>query len=72
MLYNKIGHLDASGNYVYTKNSDRIANEKRQYLSTDSEYTVEISAINIQIMAGAHLIYHGDNPVNQRIRAAAF
>lgn len=46
MLYNRVGHLDASGNYVYTKNSDRIANEKRQYLSTDSEYTVEINARN--------------------------
>ncbi|SFA74404.1 hypothetical protein [Selenomonas ruminantium] len=51
MLYNKVGHLDASGNYVYTKNSDRIANEKRQYLSTDSEYTVEINARNAKIIA---------------------
>ena len=37
MLYNKVGHLDASGNYVYVKNSDRIANEKHQYLSTTGE-----------------------------------
>lgn len=37
MLYNKVGHLDASGNYVYVKNSDRIAKEKRQYLSTTGE-----------------------------------
>ena len=25
MLYNRVGHLDASGNYVYTKNSDEAA-----------------------------------------------
>ena len=67
MLYNKIGHLDASGNYVYTKNSDRIANEKRQYLSTDSEYTVEISARQAKIIADNFHdeiveLQHSENP----------
>ena len=46
-----MGHLDASGNYVYVKNSDRIANEKRQHLSADSEYTVAINARNAKIIA---------------------
>ena len=67
MLYNRVGHLDASGNYVYTKNSDRIANEKRQYLSTDSEYTVEISARKGKIIADNFHdeiveLQHSDNP----------
>ena len=67
MLYNKVGHLDASGNYVYTKNSDRIANEKRQYLSTDSEYTVEINARNAKIIADNFHdeiveLQHSENP----------
>ena len=67
MLYNRVGHLDASGNYVYTKNSDRIANEKRQYLSTDSEYTVEINARNAKIIADNFHdeiveLQHSENP----------
>ncbi|WP_295161210.1 DUF4885 family protein [Selenomonas sp. AE3005] len=67
MLYNKVGHLDASGNYVYTKNSDRIANEKRQYLSTDSEYTVESSARKGKIIADNFHdeiveLQHSENP----------
>ena len=67
MLYNKVGHLDASGNYVYTKNSDRIASEKRQYLSTDSEYTVESSARKGKIIADNFHdeiveLQHSENP----------
>ncbi len=67
MLYNKVCHLDASGNYVYTKNSDRIANEKRQYLSTDSEYTVEINARKGKIIADNFHdeiveLQHSENP----------